>query len=278
MDLRILRFYRFSMLAIWKQLLSLSVRQTTAPIFALNVLAILLFIPISVHASPPAILYAHPNQLVLSTLKNENGKRNNPLLRVAKALAQHADLDFESASYPSARVFHSIDSGVANFSILVHSPSLDKCCLIGTAPVVTTELRIYHKKETPKITSVESLAGKRLITIRGYSYGQLKTFISDPKNDISASPTLTHTSAFAMLDQGRADYVLDYKQPSIEVLQQYPVPGIQFETLQQIDLYLILRRSYPNAPQVLAEFEKILNTLDVVKLLDLPSDKILADQ
>lgn len=264
--------------ANWTLRLRLATRRTIGPILALNIIAILLLCPIAVNASPPAIRYAHPDQLVLSTLRNENGERNNPLLRVAKALAQHADLDFESAAYPATRLYYSIESGLANFSILVHSPSLDTCCLVGKSPVVTTELRIYHKKETPKTEGVESLAGKRIITIRGYSYGQLKPFINDPNNDISAAPTITHISAFAMLDQGRADYVLDYKQPSIEVLQQYPVPGIQFETLQHINLYLVLHRSYPNAKQVLAEFEKILTIMDVEDVLDLPSDTILTDK
>ncbi len=278
MDARTTHCQGCSTPANWKQRLRLAVRQAIAPILTLNLLAILLFCPIIVNASPPAIRYAHPTQLVLSTLKNENGERNNPLLRVAKALAQHAELDFESISYPAARLFHSIDKGYANFSILVHSPSLDKCCLVGKSPVVTTELRIYHKKETPKITSVESLAGKRVITIRGYSYGQLKPFLSDADNNIAVALTLTHASAFAMLDQGRADYVLDYKQPSIEVLQQRPIEDIQFEILHKISLYLILHKSYPNAPQVLAEFEKILKIMDVASVLDLPSDTMLADK
>ncbi len=260
-----------------KQRRFLGIRLSCLPIRSLAVLSTLVFPPTAVNASPQSIRYAHPDQLVLSTLANENGERNNPLLRVAKALTQHAEIGFESVAYPASRMFYSIEKGLANFSILVHSPSLDKCCLVGKTPVVTTELRVYHKKETPKISGLESLAGKRIITIRGYSYGQLKPFISDPNNNISAYPTLTHTSAFAMLDQGRADYVLDYKQPSIEVLQQFPVRDIQFEALQTIDLYLILHRSYPKAHQVMEKFERIIETMDINSVLDLPTDSILTD-
>lgn len=258
--------------------LCFATQQAGTRILTLNVLAVLLLCPLIVYASPPTIRYVYPSQLILSTLKNENGEDNNPLLRLAKALTKQAGFDFESVSYPATRMFYSIDKGFSNFSILVNSPSLDKCCLIGKSPLLTTELRIYHKKDTAKITSVEALAGKHIITIRGYSYGQLKPFLNDPRNNISTSPTVAHTSAFSMLDQGRADYLLDYKQPSIEALQQRPIQGIQFETMQEIDIYLVLHRSFPNAPQVLSEFEKILNTMDVAKVLDLPSDTILADK
>lgn len=247
-------------------------------LLTLNLLALPLLCPLIVDASPTTIRYAYPSQLILSTLKNENGEDNNPLLRLAKALTKQAGFDFESASYPAARMFFLIDKGLANFSILVNSPSLEKCCLTGKSPLLTTELRIYHKNDTAKITSVEALAGKRIITIRGYSYGQLKPFLNDPTNNISIAPTIEHRSAFSMLDKGRADYVLDYKQPSIEALQQRPIQGIQFETIQQIDIYLVLHRSFPNAPQVLAEFEKILNTMDIEKILNLPLDTTLADK
>lgn len=253
-------------------------RQTSLSTLTLGILALIVLWPATVNANPPAIRYIHPDQFVLSSLKNENGKNNNPLLRVVKELTKSAELDLENLSYPAARMFHLLDNGVFNFSILVHSPSLDKCCLIGRSPVVTTELRVYHKKEMPKITSLEALAGKRVIAIRGYSYGQLKPFLNDPNNNIAVSRTITHTSAFAMLEQGRADYVLDYKQPSIEALQLRPIEDIQFETLHEISLHLVLHKSYPNAPQVLAKFERIIETMDMNRILDLPSDPILGDK
>lgn len=261
-------------LANWAQRLSVSVRQKIAPALTQNLLATLLFCPAVVYANPPTIRYAHPNQLVFSTLKKENGERNNPLLRLAKTLIQQAGFDFESVSYPAARMFHSMDQGYANFSILVYSPSLDKCCLMSKLPITTTQLRIYHKQETPRITNIELLAGKRIITIRGYSYGQLKPVISNPNNNIALSPAITHTSAFAMLEKGRADYVLDYKQPSIEVLQLHPIPSIQFEILQEIDVHLVIHKSFPNAPLVLAELERIIETMDIAGLLDLPLDPV----
>lgn len=251
--------------------------QKSLPTLSLGILALIVLWPATVNANPPPIRYAHPDQFVLSSLKNKSGMNSNPLLRVVEELTKSAELDLENVSYPAARMFHLLDNGVFNFSILVHSPSLDRCCLIGPSPVVTTELRIYHKKKMPKIASVEALRGKRVIAIRGYSYGQLKPFLDDPSNNIAVSRTITHTSAFAMLEQGRADYVLDYKQPSIEALQLRPIEGIQFETLHEISLHLVLHKSYPNAPQVLAKFERIIETMDMERILDLPSDSILVD-
>lgn len=232
-------------------------------------LSSILAYPAAAMAEPTKIRYAFPDQLILSTEIDKHGVANNPLLRVTEELFKRARIDMESRAYPAARMFRNLKKGLANFSILVHSPSLDSCCLIGKTRVSTTELRIYYKKGVEAITLIEDLAGKTIITVRGYSYGPLKSFIADPNNKVSTSPSISHTSAFTMLSKGRAKYLLDYKQPSIEVLTQNPIGDIQFKTLDTIDFYLVLSRDYPNAPQVLLKLENIIKEMDVEKIMDL---------
>lgn len=220
------------------------------------------------------IHYAVSDQAVLTTKTNAQGLAANPLLSVAEELFKRAKLDWESEQYPAARMFQQLSEGESNFSILVNSPILASCCLVGNIPVITTELRVYRKKETEPVLLTKGLAGKQVITLRGYSYGPLKSFIANPNNHVSVYPTATHTSAFAMLTRQRADYVLNYKQPSIEVLGKHPIKDIQFETLQEISLYLVLNKNYPNAQDVLLKLERILKEMDIDAILNLPSDPI----
>lgn len=226
------------------------------------------------NVSAATIHYGISDQSVLTTKTNAKGLMENPLLSVAEELFKRAKLDWESQQYPAARMFQKLSEGEANFSILVNSPTLASCCLVGNIPVITTELRVYRNKGTEPVLLTKGLAGKQVITLRGYSYGPLKSFIANPNNHVSAYPTATHTSAFAMLTKQRADYVLDYKQPSIEVLGKHPIKDIQFETLKEVSLYLVLHRNYPNAQDVLLKLERIIKEMDIDAILDLPSDPI----
>ncbi len=250
-------------------------RQTTfIKIFLGFVLSTIFGHPALASTAPTTIHYAFPDQVVLTTKTNAQGMVDNPLIRVAAELFKRAKLDWKSEQFPTARMFQKLSEGEANFSILANSPTLDPCCLVGNIPVITTELRVYHKKGTEPVLQTKDLAGKQVITLRGYSYGPLKTFITNPSNQVSVYPTATHISAFAMLTKERADYVLNYKQPSIEVLGKYPIKDIQFATLKEISLYLVLHKSYPNAQKTLLELESIIKKMDINAILNLDSDPI----
>ncbi len=221
--------------------------------------------------TPTNIYYAYPDQMVIVSRIDENGKFDNPLNKLLDQLFKRAGVNWESKEFPATRMFQTLDKGTANFSILVNSPELSECCLISTTPILSTELRVYHKKGLKALTNIQALRDKNIITLRGYSYGPFKTFIDDPKNRIKVLPTGTHTSAFEMLREERANYLLDYNYPSVVVLKNNPITDIQFEPLTKIDLHLVLHKSYPNAKRFMEQLESIIEDLDVEGILSLPS-------
>lgn len=218
-------------------------------------------------AAPPKIEYAYPDQSVWTTRLNDRGEPDNPLLHVAALLFGKAGIPWQGKGYPAARMFNHLRDGTAQFSMLVKAPALQECCLFGAVPVASAEIRVYRAADTPPIRTNADLAGNRVITIRGYSYGGLLNFITDPNNRITNHAAIRHDIAFSMLEAGRGDYLLDYAGPATEVLAAQPVAGVRFDVLSRQNVYLVLSRSYPDAPAVLSRLEAILATLNVEDIM-----------
>jgi polar amino acid transport system substrate-binding protein len=217
--------------------------------------------------SVPEIEYAYPTQSVWTTRRNADGETDNPLLRLAAVLFKQVGIPWHGVGYPGARMFENLRNGKSEFSMLVKSTALQTCCLFSKMPVANTELRIYSKAGHPSVKSRADLIGKRVITILGFGYGGLLPFIEDQKNGISNQVAETHESAFAMLQRGRADYVLDYTGPSTEVLAVQPIRDVKFDVLDRLDIYLVLSRKRPNAPQLMARLETIAESLNKAEIL-----------
>jgi len=197
----------------------------------------------------------------------DNGEPDNPLLPVAAALFSKMGIPWRARTYPASRMFSYLQDGTAQFSMLVKAPSLQACCLLSRKPVATAEIRAYRRAGTAPARTREDLAGKQVIAIRGYSYGGLAAYLADPGNRITVHETQAHASAFKMLANARADYLIDYAGPAGEVLAAEPVEGMVYDVLSRQDVHLVLSKNYPNAAQVMQHLEAILATLDVDALM-----------
>lgn len=222
----------------------------------------------SKHQKPSAVIeYASPEQSVWTTRTTSTGEPLNPLLRVAEILFTKAGVSWHSSSYPAARMFKCLQDGTAQFSMLVKSPALQECCLLSHKPITTLQIRVYHLSGATPIKKINDIGNKNIITIQGYSYGSLGRFLDDKRNRIKNNVVQTHAAAFKMLAQQRGDYVIDYIGPASEVLASTPIPGIQSELLSRQDVHLVLVKSYPAAPRMMARLEAIADTIHIEKIL-----------
>ena len=216
---------------------------------------------------PPKLEYASPDQSVWTTKITPNGEPDNPLLKLASALFDKAGIDWQAKIYPASRMFTNLQNGSAQFSMLVKSPALQACCLISAKPITSAEIRAYYRDGTPPVKAKEDLVNKQVIMIRGYSYGGLAQFFTDERNHITTNVTQAHASAFRMLENGRADYLIDYAGPANEVLLAQPINGLHYDVLSRQDIYLVLSKTYPDAHNVMAKLERIAAALDVEAIL-----------
>lgn len=215
----------------------------------------------------PEIEYASPDQSVWTTRLNDKGEPDNPLLQVAEVLFSRTGIPWRARSYPASRLFVYLQNGTAQFSMLVRAPALTECCLFSRKPVAAAEIRVYRRVGTEPVKSREGLVGKSVIAIRGYSYGGLLNFITDEKQRIVSHVTSGHVSGFRMLTSGRADYLIDYAAPATEVIEAERIEGVESELLSRQEVYLVLSRQYPDAANVMARLEGVLDTIDVTKLM-----------
>lgn len=215
----------------------------------------------------PEIEYAVPDQSVWTTRRDAQGGPDNPLFRVAAPLFAKVGIPWHGKSYPTIRMLKYLQEGHAQFSILVKTPALESCCLFSQKPVTAAELRVYRLADRSPINKRDDLQGKRVITVAGYGYGGLLAYLNDAQNRIDSQSAPTHTAAFRMLANGRADYVLDYRGPAAEVLAEEPIAGIRSELLSRQEVFLVLSRQYPDAVGLMSRLEAALARLDVDKIL-----------
>ncbi len=216
---------------------------------------------------PQALHYGYPDQFVLTQKHDANGEPSNPLLRVAEFLTQQSNTPMTSATYPAARLFQRLHSGSVTFTLLVNAPQLEACCITSRKPIYSTTIRVYRWQSEAAVTSPSDLIGKRIITLRGYSYGQLKHVLEDPVNRIIRYATDTHRSAFSMLAVKRAHYLLDYAGPAEEILQAQPIPGVTYDTLTTVPIYIVLNKNVPNAEDLMQHLETIAESVDIAGII-----------
>lgn len=201
-------------------------------------------------AQTPALAIGFPEFPPLS-FTNVHGEPDGYLVNLSDTLFARAGIKSHVRIYPAPRLFENMANGSLDFSMLVHNHVLDACCLFSRQAVAREYLRVYHINGKPPIHDKNKLAGKKIITIQGYSYAGLINFIKDPKNNITNEVAPSHEAAFTMLDAGRADYVIDYAGPATSGLAAHPVKDLRFEVIDYLDIYLVLAKSYPDAEHVL---------------------------
>lgn len=222
----------------------------------------------SARAAGPEIEYAYPDQSVWTAEVDGDGNPANPLLKFAAALFAEAGIPWHGTAYPASRMFNQLRSGQSQFSILVRAPTLAECCLISRKPVARSEIKVFWLGDVlPPIRRKEDLAGKNIIVVRGYSYGELAPFLADERNAIQRTTVDTHRAAFSMLEYGRGDYLLEYAGPAREMLAAKPIADIRSAVVADMAVHMVLNRSYPDAEAVMGRLEAIAGTLDKDRIM-----------
>lgn len=215
----------------------------------------------------PPIEYGYPDQSVWTTERDATGALKNPLLNLAEVLFGEAGMVWTSRAYPAKRLFTHLKDGAIPFTMLVRASSLEACCLFSSNPVTSTELRIFRFPQMPPIATKEDLIGKRVITIRGYSYGSLGKFMRNAANNVAVQEAKSHVAAFQLFERGRGDYVIDYTGPAEEVLARRPINDITSDVYTRLNVYLVLNKTYPDAAALMARLERIAAGLDIPRVL-----------
>ncbi|MBF0572703.1 MAG: transporter substrate-binding domain-containing protein [Desulfamplus sp.] len=188
----------------------------------------------------------------------EDGKEPSGIfVDYIKAIFERANIKYIVKGYPAKRAYKNLGEGKSNIFLGVKGvPELEGNVLYGNEKITQIDLRVYTRQETPVLKTKEELKGKKILIIRGYSYGGFIKYLEDPANKIELDITDGHELAFKKLQGKRADYLLDYSAPAETTLKSVIVPGVQNHSISILDIFMILSNKTPDAENLLKKLEQ----------------------
>lgn len=217
----------------------------------LLLLVLLYLVTISSGADPLRVGVLHfPPYYVL---ENQSTVKGGILVEMLALILKTAKVPYSISGYPAKRLYLGVGSGDINLWFgTIGVPEYEGKVLVSPMPLMSIILELYtlrDVKNTPK--SLADLSNTSIITLRGYSYaGAIKVLEGTEKN-LTIYPTNTHDSAFDMLLAKRAEYVLDYSQPAIEVIKRKNIENLNSITISTIPVYLIINKNTPEADKLM---------------------------
>jgi polar amino acid transport system substrate-binding protein len=191
------------------------------------------------------------------TSTSDSGVPEGILIDLAAKVFPKAGYDWYAVSYPVMRLADYLVNGELDVWMgLKTLPQFENRAYIGETIVAELILNSYTRGDKPLITTKEDLSGKTVIVMRGYSYGGWINYIAAPENNVGYIKTNKHTAAFNMLKAGRADYVLDYKDPSDMALKEVYIADLKVQRISSLPCFFIVSGKMPNGQEVLKRLEK----------------------
>lgn len=196
------------------------------------------------------------------TYTTETGEPAGLLIDLAKKVYPEAGFDFTATSYPVRRLANYIGSGDLDIWMgLKTLPEFEGKTYIGKAEIAELVLLSYTRGSKPPILKKEDLSGKSVIVMRGYSYGGWINYIEDPANKVNYLNANKHDAAFKMLLAGRADYLLDYKDPSEKALETVKIPDLSSNLISSFPCYFVVSKTLKNGQEVVDRLDKAYERL-----------------
>ena len=178
-------------------------------------------------------------------------------LDVMKKTLQHAGVRYQLKIYPAKRLYTNLGNGETDLYLGIKgAPEYEGKVLYSKTSISKIQMRIYAVGDTPLPLTKEDLRGHKISTIRGYSYGGLVSYFSDPKNNIDTALTAEHLASFQMLKNNRVDYVVNYKHPSEAVLENLYIPNLKYTNFYSVDVFFIVSKTTPNAAEIIQKLEE----------------------
>ena len=163
-----------------------------------------------------------------------------------------AGYETEFQELPRPRMYKQVQQGSTH--ILVGTKSLTSIADVAefsSSSIGQVHVYAYFLAGLPAPESHQSLNHHHVVTISGYTYDGLHTYLQDPVNQIQTTKVFSHKSGLKMLEHGRADYLLDYLAPVSSYLQQYGRPdNLRQKYLRSSDVYLMYSKLAPQMPEL----------------------------
>ena len=196
------------------------------------------------------------------TYSDKSGNPSGHFIEIASKTLKHAGIPFRFTEYPGKRLYANLEHGAVHLFLGIKTvPFMKTTTIASKAMIGTIEMRAYSIGSKLKITKKEDLVGKTVIITRGFSYSNWGTWLRNPENGVFVTEAYSHRDAFKMLLKGRADYVLNYKYITNDLLKSFPIKNLRFNTLENWNCHFVLSNKINNAQEIITKMDNSFNEL-----------------
>ena len=180
---------------------------------------------------------------------NADGQARGSGLDLIRRLAKQAGYKTHFRAYPGPRLYSGlIDGSIDVWFGASGKPELAQHTIESRHHFGFVHLNLYYRRGQPAPKLPHDLKNARMIVISGYSYwNEVNDWLDDPVLAITRHRTSSHTSALAMLQRGRGDFLLNYERPVQHAQVEMHTGELPHLTLQRLALRLIISRNAANA-------------------------------
>jgi polar amino acid transport system substrate-binding protein len=224
-------------------------------------LSITLFLIVSRSA-----IYAEPVKVGIFNIApyyeiQPNGEVKGTLYEILTQCFQDAKIEFTVLDVPPKRLYYWLSVGEIDFWFGVKVAEYQNS-VFQSKPLIKNELRVYTMGNNPLPATKEQLKGKHIVTIFGWTYGGVASYLADPENNITTYQVSTVPKLFRMLKAGHTKYALMLNLPADKFLKQNHIPKVSYSVISNPDFYFSVSKRTPDASNLLKRLEKSFNKLN----------------
>tara|TARA_R110000764_G_scaffold42250_3_gene95048 strand:+ start:403 stop:1149 length:747 start_codon:yes stop_codon:yes gene_type:complete len=207
---------------------------------------------------------------------DQDGLPEGPVIELIERLFADLQQPYRVRDLPPNRVGLRLIKGQAALTIASDgNPDLTLLAHQGKEPLLSMSLNVYRKPGTPAVSRLEELAGKQVIVINAYSYGNADAQLAKNQPPTQKIYANGHEAALQMLLHDRAEYLLDYTEPLVGHLEALPANSVAADHIREVDMHWYLSRQYPH-PELLDQLDQAVRKQraagDLQRLMSLPSE------
>ena len=199
---------------------------------------------------------------------NNDGTPEGIFIDIAEKVFCEAGFLLQAVQLPTKRmVAYLINGEIDVWMGLKTLPEFEGKAYLGNSILAELVLRAYMIGGKPTLHVKADFKNKKIIVLRGYSYGGWIQYLESPFNNIELLTADSHYAAFQMLNAGRADYLLDYRRPSEAILQQMDITDIRFSDMAVFPCFFVVSKKLPQGQTILDRLEAAFQNLKQKGLL-----------
>jgi polar amino acid transport system substrate-binding protein len=189
------------------------------------------------------------------TYQAADGTAAGSFIELTRKVAAEAGYEPEFLYLPVSRVYLYLSNGSIDvWPGVTEVPDLQGNVLESWVSPSPVQLSAWHLDGKPPLTNLEQLRGKRVIVIGGYTYAGLLSWL-EADSEIRVTESPNHRSAVDMLERGRGDYLLDYRQPVREILIEGADRMLRESEVRTRNLAWVFSLAHPRAALLRDEFD-----------------------